>query len=119
VFNLKICSITAILAFVLSLLIGIISSTSFPAVILRPLVFGIFFFLFSGLISLLVGRFLPELMDDDAVEPQLIIPGSKINITEDTPAVPGMVYAHPDDSDEELGDITQMVNSNVLQVIFV
>ena len=108
-FNLRISLIVASLAFVLSFFIGILFRSSFPAMVLRPLVFGVFFFLFSGFVSLIVSRFLPELLDDDAGEPQLIIPGSRINISEETPAVPGMAYARPDDSDEELGDITNMM----------
>ena len=114
--NIKTSSIVAGLTFILSLLIGIISRTSFPTLILRPLIFGVFFFLFSGLISLLVVRFLPELLEEKAKvkEPDLIIPGSTINITEETPAipavVPGMVYAAPDDSSEDMDDFSQLTN---------
>ena len=110
-FNLKTSCIIAGLAFILSFLIGVISGSSFPAVILRPFVFSIFFFLFSGLISLVVGRFLPELLEEKTAKtnPELVIPGARINITEDTPAVPGMVYASPDESDEEVGDISLVI----------
>ena len=110
-FNLKISGIIAGTAFILSLLIGIMSRSSFPALILRPFIFGVAFFLFTAFVSLMVGHFLPELLEERVSDPEITMPGSRINISEETPAVPGMVYARPDDSDEEMGDISQITSA--------
>jgi hypothetical protein len=111
VFNPKISGVAASVAFILSFLIGIISKSGFPGLILRPLMFSIFFFIFSGLVFVLIGRFLPELMDEGPATPELIIPGSRIDITEDSPiAVPNIAFANPDQSTEEIGDISQIAN---------
>ena len=116
----RICGIVAGAAFVLSFLIGLVSRTSMPIAIIRPLVFGALFFIISCLINLIVNRFLPELLEDSGSgeEPGLF-PGSRVNITVgDTsdsaqgldsavprPAVPG---ALADDSEEGLGDISDL-----------
>lgn len=108
-FNIRLSTIVACVAFILSLLIGIMSKSYFPALILRPLAFGVLFFVLSAAITLLVSRFLPELLEkDDYSEGPL--PGSRINITEESAAVPGGMYARPNDSDEDLGNISELVH---------
>ena len=83
-FNLKVSSIIAGIAFVLSFLIGLFSKTTMPMIILRPLIFAFIFFVISSLIYILVRTFLPELLEDETpgFDPGLI-PGSRVNIMED------------------------------------
>ena len=109
-FKIKVSAIASGSAFVLSLLIGLMGRASFPVLIMRSLFFGVLFFALTTLITLLVNRFLPELLEDpDTPPPELIIPGSKINIREESSALPAAmqenIYARPDDSEEDLGNI--------------
>ena len=108
-FNPRINSIVAGSALILSLLIGILSNSSFPTIIVRPIIFAVFFFFFTGLVSSLVSRFLPELIDGEIRAPELIVPGSRIDITEDAPIAPGVAFARPDESNEEMGDISELM----------
>ena len=98
-FNFKLSGIAAGLAFIISLLISAISGASLPAVLLRPVFFGIVFFLIANIISLLVGRYLPELLDINAEKPEIDIPGSRLNLMEDDSSMgaPEGMYARPDD----------------------
>jgi hypothetical protein len=108
VFNPKLGAFAAGFAFILSLLIGLVNGSSLPALFLRPLILAILVFGLSVFISLLINRFLPELLDTKP--PALdIAPGSRIDIREEAPAVPGGFYARPDDSDEGLDDISDRV----------
>ena len=122
-FNIRISLIISGFVFVLSFLIGLMSRSSFPVLLLRPVFFGILFFALTTLITLLINRFLPELLEDPAAKtPELIIPGSRIDIKEDAaaamsaissaipPAAAGNLYARPDDSDENLGNISEAGN---------
>jgi len=61
-FNVKISSITAGLAFILSLLIGIISGGNFPISFLRAVICGAVFFSLVAGIYILINMFLPELL---------------------------------------------------------
>ena len=114
-FNIRINIIAGGLAFFLSLLIGIISQSSFPTIILRPLIFAGLFFGLATLITLLINRFLPELLEEGELERPDIempgMPGSKIDIREDdSAAMPGGLYARPDESEEGIGDISNIGN---------
>ena len=109
-YNLRISSIVAGAAFVLSFLIGLLSGSSFPTLIIRPGIFAVFFFIFSELAGFLVNRFLPELLDKEAGTPEIDMPGSRIDIIEDAPSVSSVVFARPDESNGELGDISQILN---------
>ncbi|MCL2832227.1 MAG: hypothetical protein FWD78_03570 [Treponema sp.] len=122
-FNLRVSIIAGGLAFILSLMIGVLSRSSFPALVLRPLLFGILFFGLPVLISLLVSRFLPELLDNSANAPDIPLPGSKIDIRENAASMPVMPampavpaedgapdYAAADESEEGLGNITDAIN---------
>jgi hypothetical protein len=113
VFNLKLSGIVAGVAFILSLLIGLLSRTMPPALIIRPLIFALLFFIIANLINLLVNRFLPELLETNTVEKaaDIVMPGSQIDIVEESSAVPGSIYARPDDSEENVGDISSLVYS--------
>jgi hypothetical protein len=112
VFNFKLGGIVAGIAFILSLLIGLLSRTILPTLIIRPLIFAALFFIIANLIYMLINRYLPELLEHDAgPKEEIIMPGSQIDIMEDNPTVPGSIYARPDDSEESMGDISSLVNS--------
>jgi hypothetical protein len=111
-FNIRLSGIAAGIAFILSLLLGLISGTLPPALIVRPFVFAIVFFIIANLIMLLVNRFLPELLEKNVSKPDIVMPGSQINIMEGNAAVPGSVYAHPEETEGGMGDISNMDNSS-------
>lgn len=111
-FNLKFSGIFALVAFILSLLLGLLSHAHMPMLIIRPLIFAVIFFLLSIVVKELVSKFLPELLEDTKVSQP---PGSRVNITDDGPgatvneqAGQPLFGAKPDDSEHELGDISQL-----------
>jgi hypothetical protein len=114
-FNVRISAIAAGIAFVVSFLLGLLSGASLPFLIIRPLIFGVLFFVIAAVVYFLVSHFLPELLDESGPEPlemdDALSPGSKINITEEEPAGAGAVaYAAPeDDSEDNLGDISDLL----------
>ncbi|MCL2478637.1 MAG: hypothetical protein FWF22_03990 [Treponema sp.] len=111
-FNIRISVLAGCAAFLLSLLIGLISGSSFPIVIVRPVIFGILFFGLPFFFSLLINRFLPELLEENDKAPDIVLPGSRINITEESPAaMPGNIYARPDDTEGGLGNISDALNT--------
>ena len=134
--NLKVSVIIAGIAFILSFLIGIISSVSMPMLLVRPLILAAVFFILSAIIYFLARNFLPELLDmDNAGNASGILPGSRINITEGdisdsiggypdavTPELQGVstslsskqvfMGAQADDSDEGLGNISDIIGIN-------
>jgi hypothetical protein len=114
-FDLRASGIAAGIAFVVSFLVGLLSRAAFPVLLVRALGFAVLFFIISGLVYLLISRFLPELLDERGLkeEMDLNVPGSRINISEGgpqgpVPAVPGMVFAQADDSEEGLGNISAL-----------
>jgi len=122
----KISGVAAVLAFILSLLIGLISRAAMPMLIIRPLIFAVLFFLISGLVSLLVNHFLPELQEDGGRNDEIkFSPGAHLNISEDD--LPGSDHsvnnyagkaapvraAQPDDSEDNLGNITELVRKRL------
>ena len=125
-FNLKVGGIAAIAAFLLSFIIGLISRTAMPILVIRPLIFAVVFFALSGLLYFLINRFLPELLSEGGADSgSEFLPGSRINITEDdsyaddyakgafsgaAPSSNGQVFmgAQADDSGEELGNISDL-----------
>ena len=122
--NLKASGIAAGIAFILSLIIGMISRASFSILILRALVFSAFFFIISGLIRIVISRFLPELLEEGSMDNKAAPrPGSRINITEGddyykelTPEYPkpSVTGAQPDDSEEGLGNISELLGRSGL-----
>ena len=127
-FDFRISGIVAGIAFLLSFLIGLLSKSTMPALIVRPLIFAVLFFILPALIKILVSRFLPELLEDSSPE---IIPGSRVNITEGDEAGYPMEYpagypmeappslgqapvfagAKPDDSGDDVGNISDLFKS--------
>lgn len=122
-FDLRLSGIFALTAFLLSLMIGLVSGATMPMLIVRPLIFAVVFFAFAAFIKIVVGRFLPELMED-SVDMDDFSPGSRINILEgdgpsdSTAMTEGFVSgalgpaptagAKPDDSEDGLGDISEL-----------
>jgi hypothetical protein len=111
-FDVKISAIVAGIAFMISLLLGLMSGASFPALIIRPLIFAVLFFLIAAVVYFLVSHFLPELLDEGLSESlgmdDSLIPGSRIDITEGEPAGMSVYAAQPDDSEDNLGDISDL-----------
>ena len=120
-FDLKQSGAFAAVAFVISFLIGLISRSNMPLLIIRPLIFAVIFFALSAIIKILISKFLPELLGDGAQDDGFK-PGSRINILEeDTPSdmsslAEGFISgalgqasgAKPDDSESDLGDISDL-----------
>ena len=120
--DLKFSGIFAGIAFFLSLLIGLVSRSTMPMLIVRPLIFAAIFFALSALIKILVSSKLPELLEGSA-DGDSSMPGSRINILEDAGAsdssamTEGFISgalgqasagAKPDDSEDDLGDISEL-----------
>ena len=106
----------------LSFLLGLISGTSMPMLLVKPVIFALVFFIISGLIGFLVNHFLPELLDESVQdEDKGLSPGSRIDIIEgDSSDVPlsftransPALGAQPDDSDNGLGNISDLLNKS-------
>jgi hypothetical protein len=123
VFDLKYGGIFAGTAFFLSLVIGIVSRSTMPMLVVRPLIFAVLFFAITAFGKILVSRYLPELMEGSAPDDDDFKPGSRINILEDdgpsdsSAVTEGFVSgalgqvptgAKPDDSEDDLGDISEL-----------
>ena len=133
--NLKFCGIIAGTAFFLSFLLGFLTQASMPTLILRPLIFALIFFVISLVINILASRFLPELLEEGTFDTDSgpfaggNAPGSRVDITEgDFPGdsfggptqAPGpgvlkpvFLGAQPDDSENGLGNITELYQMNL------
>ncbi|MDR2144413.1 MAG: hypothetical protein LBP29_08595 [Treponema sp.] len=99
-FNFKISGIAAGAAFVVSLLLGLVSGSGFPALFFRALGFGGFFFLLFCVVFWLVGQFVPELLSgsDDLFD----APGSRVNISVGSGPIEG---AFPSEDTDEVDSI--------------
>ena len=122
-FNPIISGLIALIAFVFSFILGLVSRTTMPILLIRPLIFAVLFFIISALVNVLVNRFLPELLEHNIPDADTdILPGSRVNILEGddeegskelspepyAAAAPVQISigARPDDSDDNLGDIS-------------
>jgi hypothetical protein len=112
-FDVKISAIAAGTAFIVSFLLGLLSGASLPALIIRPLVFAVVFFIIAAIVYFLVSHFLPELLEGDLPASMdagdALGPGSRINITEDESAGTPVYAAQPDDSEDDLGNIADLL----------
>jgi hypothetical protein len=103
VINFRVCGIAAGLAFVLSLIFGIIAGNGFFTVLFRALLFGGVFFGLFAVGFILVSRFLPELLSEsDGDEFDISTPGSRVDISVGGGTMEG---AFPEDVSEALDDI--------------
>jgi hypothetical protein len=82
-FNIKTSGIVAIGAFVLSLLVGLVSGGSFLMVLLRAGLMGAGFFVLITCAQLLINQFLPELAFGESTAPAGAAPGSMLDISVD------------------------------------
>ena len=126
-FSMRASGIAACGAFILSLIVGIVNGASMPMLILRPVIFAVIFFILAGVFHIIINRFLPELLEDSRDDSDFL-PGSRINILEgdsaDTSqeyqaAVPGKPFmgAQPDDSEDGLGDVSDLLKKGGLSVL--
>jgi len=121
--DLKIGGIAAATAFGLSFLIGLVSRSTMPHLIIWPLVFAAVFFVLFIAAKFLFGQFLPELLEDDSGSNAGLFPGSVVNIMEGDGTTDefssgaqgsgGSPWqspdaARPDESDKSIGDITTL-----------
>lgn len=125
-FNLKIGGISAGFAFILSFIIGLAGSTTMPLLLIRPIIFAVLFFIISNVGYFLVSQFLPELLEEGGPDlDKTPLPGSRINITEgdytglpqgNNPPSPRPAFmgAQADDSDEGMGNITDLLKRATL-----
>jgi len=111
VINFRVSGIAAGAAFVLSLVLGLVSGTAFSVSLLRAFVFALVFFALSGLGFWLISRYLPELLNDaeadggggDMDDYDISVPGSRVNISEGEIPIEG---AFPeDDASDAVDDI--------------
>ncbi|MDR1212047.1 MAG: hypothetical protein LBK40_07445 [Spirochaetaceae bacterium] len=113
-FNLKLSVIAAGAAFVLSLVIGIISHAGFPYALIRALVSGGLFFFLSSFAYWAVSQFVPELLDiGQDSDSGLPAPGSNVDISidaadgdDDTGVLPPLdrQYVEPGGETPETGE---------------
>jgi len=121
--DLKIGGIAAAVAFGLSFLIGLVSRSTMPSLLVYPLVFAAVFFVLIVAAKFLFGQFLPELLEDESGSNTGLFPGSVVNIMEgdgsqdefspDGQGSGGSPWsspnaARPDESDKSIGDITSL-----------
>jgi hypothetical protein len=84
VFNIRVSTFAAGVAFLLSFLAGVISGAVFPVVLLRALIFAVFFFVLAGGIHILIRKFLPELLAGEEGE-EADPAGSHVDISLEDP----------------------------------
>jgi hypothetical protein len=101
-FNFKISGIAAGAAFGVSLFLGLVSGSGFPALLFRALGFGVFFFVLFNLIFWLLGQFVPDLLSgsDDLFD----APGSRVNISVGSGPVEGAFPSSDTDEVDNIGD---------------
>jgi hypothetical protein len=92
-----------------------LSGASLPALAIRPLGFAVLFFIIAAVVYFLINHFLPELLDGELPESMeadtTLSPGSRINITEEEPAGMSVYAAQADDSEDDLGDISDLLKT--------
>jgi hypothetical protein len=117
-FNLRLSGIAGALAFIISLLLGIISGTRIPVVLLRALIFAVVFAVLSGGIYVLISLYLPDLLSPpdagsggfrDAL-------GSNVDISVDDAGEDGLSAGYFRGGDEnltEFGENQDLSNENI------
>ena len=100
-FNFKISGIVGGAAFILSLVIGFLSGAGLLVVLIRALMFALVFFGLTCLIFWLVAQFLPELLNGPEDDLGFGAPGSRVDISVDSP----ITGAFPRDNSEVVDDI--------------
>jgi hypothetical protein len=112
--NIRNCAIAAIIGFVLSFFVGLVSGAGLFVVLFRALIFAVVFFALGAAIQFLVGNYVPEILegdDFDTDEPggDNQATGGRVNMTvgDDEDALPTMYRDRGEG--EEVGDIGDLV----------
>ncbi|MDR2607151.1 MAG: hypothetical protein LBC57_02065 [Treponema sp.] len=113
--NIRNCAIAAVIGFVLSLLVGLVSGAALFVVLFRALIFAVVFFVLGAAIQFLVGNYVPEILEGDDFDTDEPVGdnqamGSRVNMTvgdDEEAAVPKM-YRDRGEGDE-VGDIGDLV----------
>jgi hypothetical protein len=91
--------------------VALISGAGFPALLLRPFVFGAVFFVFAGGIRLLINRFIPDLLNAGEEEDGSA-PGSLVDISVGDENAPQRISAAlPGFDSEEVGNIGELLET--------
>lgn len=100
-FNFKISGFAAGAAFVLSLLVGLVSGAPAPILLLRALLFAVLFFLLICLVFWLLNQFVPELLSaaDDGLD---LAPGSRVDISVGPDRIEGAFPAGDHDAVDDI-----------------
>ena len=98
----KIGGISAGIAFILSLVVGLLSGSGILVLLVRALIFGILFFALSCLIYWLTAQFLPELLSGSEDDLGFSVSGSRVDISVGDGPIVG---AFPTDNSELVDDI--------------
>ena len=109
-FNFKISGIAAGAAFILSLVIGLLSGSGFLILLLRALIFAILFFALSCLIFWLLAQFIPELLSGPEDDLGFPAAGSRVDISVGGENITG---AFPADASESVDDIAGIPSSSL------
>ena len=129
--NFKFSGIIAGVAFIFSFLLSLISRSTMPMLLFKPLLFAFIFFAISILVKVAASHFLPELMEESDFGEDPYRPGSRVDITDDdsldyssgtlsgpsgesATAAPGFSFmgARPDDSEDGIGDISDLARKS-------
>jgi hypothetical protein len=97
-FNVKLSGIAGALAFAVSFLLGIISGTRIPVVLLRALIFAVVFMVLSGGIYVLISMYLPDLLSPPDS------PGSHVDISVEDPGEEGLNTSYFQSEGENSGE---------------
>ncbi|MDR0600202.1 MAG: hypothetical protein LBG84_09025 [Treponema sp.] len=101
--HVKVCAAAGGAAFILSLLVGLISGAGLAILLIRALAFAVLFFALFFLIFRLVEQFVPELLNPAGEDMDPEAPGSRVNISLESVPVTG---AFPMDASDAVDDIS-------------
>lgn len=112
--NIKLSGIAGVIAFVVSLLLGIIGGSRISMVLLKALIFAVVFMVLSGGIYALISMYLPDLLSPDDMEPQ-DYRGSRVDISLDDQGEEGLNSDYSPEGDENsagIGENQDILNEN-------
>jgi hypothetical protein len=116
VFNLRWSGLAAVVAFLVSLILGISVHAQIHIVLLRAFGFALAFFFLAALLWRLINRYLPELLQIPSPQDSPLMPdletGSRVDITLGDSEIPRNAAIPPEGaSDESVGNIADMTRS--------
>jgi hypothetical protein len=111
--NIKWSGIAGSFGFIISLLVGVLSSAGFPLLLIRAFVFGAVFFVLGGGVWILINNFVPELLfpesdeaDSSGEGPSL---GSRVDISVDDDQGLALPEKYGFGSADDVGNITDLL----------